>query len=292
MNQEIRAYFWGMLGIFGFGLTLPATKVAVPLFGFIAVGVGRAVIAGFLGLILLVLTNSKIPTRSQIYRLAIVASGVVFGFPLLSAYGMKYLPASHGAIVIAILPLLTALFGVILAKEKLSVRYWIAGIIGSMAIISYAISTGGGVLHLADLALVFAAIAAAIGYAEGARLASELGSWQTICYALVVVLPVSIILLFFNLEMNQVPNAIAAWVGLLYLSFISMFLAFFAWYRGLAMGGIAKIGQLQLLQPFITIGAAKIFFNEPFTNTMFFVLFVVLLSVYFGRKAQFKKAGG
>jgi drug/metabolite transporter (DMT)-like permease len=292
MNQEIRAYLWGMLGIFGFGLTLPATKVAVPLFGFITVGIGRAVIAGFLGLILLVLTNSKIPTRSQIYRLAIVASGVVFGFPLLSAYGMKYLPASHGAIVIAILPLLTALFGVILAKEKLSVRYWIAAITGSTAIIIYAISTGGGVLHLADLALVFAAIAAAIGYAEGARLASELGSWQTICYALVVVLPVSIILLFLNLEINQVPNAIAAWVGLLYLSFISMFLAFFAWYRGLAMGGIAKIGQLQLLQPFITIGAAKIFFDEPFTNTMFLVLIVVLLSVYFGRKAQFKKAGG
>lgn len=215
-----------------------------------AVGVGRAAIAVFLGLVLLILTNSIMPSRSQIYRLAIVAVGVVFGFPLLSAYAMQFLPASHGAIVIAILPLLTALFGVILAREKLSIRYWIAGFIGSTAIISYAISTGGGVLHLADIALVLAAISAAIGYAEGARLSAELGSWQTICYALVLALSIAIIVLFSNIEMHPVARPFVAWMGLLYISLVSMFLAFFAWYRGMALGGIAKIGQLQLLQPY------------------------------------------
>jgi drug/metabolite transporter (DMT)-like permease len=285
MKKEVLAYLWGMLGVCGFGLTLPATKAAVPLFGVVTVGIGRAVLAGILGLILLMMTKSKIPTLQQTGGLIIVALGVVFGFPLFSAYAMKYLPASHGAIVVAIIPLLTALFGNFLAGEKPSKGYWVAASIGSLSIAVYAISVGGGMLHIADLALLLAAIAAAIGYAQGTKLAKEIGSWRTICYALAIVLPVTIPLSIACLEFNPVPNPIAAWMGFFYVSFISMFLAFFAWYKGMSMGGIAKIGQLQLLQPFVTILASAILFSEELTASMSIVLAIVLLSVYFGQKS-------
>lgn len=290
MTKEFEGYGWGSLGVLGFGLTLPATKAAVPLLGFVTVGLGRAVIAGFLSLALLILTKSVNPTLKQWCRLGVVALGVVFGFPFLSAYAMQYVPASHGAIVVAILPLLTALCGVFLAKEKPSRGYWIAGIIGSVTIVVYSVAISGGVLHLADVALLLAAASAAIGYAEGARLASELSSWRVICYALVMALPVTIVASVSSFHLNSVGDPFSAWLGFIYVSFISMFLAFFAWYQGLALGGIAKIGQLQLLQPFVTIFASAWFFREKLDGGMFVVLAIVLLSVHFGRKAKVIRA--
>jgi drug/metabolite transporter (DMT)-like permease len=286
MKQETQAYLWGLLGVVAFGLTLPATKAAVPFFGFATVGLGRAVIAGFLGLILLVLTRSKVPSRSQLLRLVVVALGVVFGFPFFSAYAMKSVPASHGAIITGLIPLFTALFGVLLAKEKPSLGYWIAGAIGSGAIVGYSVYIGGGTLHIADVALLAAVVSAAIGYAEGARLAKELGSWRVICYALVVALPVTLPIALQFAEMNQGYNAWPAWVGFGYVSLVSMFLGFFAWYRGLEMGGIAKIGQLQLLQPFVTFFASSVLFGEKISLLMFLVLAIVLAAVHFGRKAK------
>ncbi|PSB18672.1 EamA/RhaT family transporter [Phormidesmis priestleyi ULC007] len=289
MNNEVKAYIWGALGIIGFGLTLPATKVAIPLFGVVAVGVGRAVISGVLGLLLLWITKSKIPTIKQIQRLRVVALGVVFGFPLFSAYAMNDVPAFHGAIVIGLLPLFTALFAVILAKEKPSVRFWIAAVVGSATIVIYSIYVGGGSLHTADVALLFAVISAALGYAEGTKLAKELGSWRVICYALVLSLPISIPLFCFSVQINSQYNVISAWVGFVYVSVVSMLLAFFAWYRGLELGGIAKIGQLQLFQPFITIFASAVLFSEQLSSDMFLVLAIVLASVYLDKRSRVLK---
>jgi drug/metabolite transporter (DMT)-like permease len=286
MKYETQAYFWGLLGVVAFGLTLPATKAAVPLLGFTTVGLGRAVIAGLLGLILLCVTRSKIPSRSQLGRLAIVALGVVFGFPFFSAYAMQSVPASHGAIIVGLIPLFTALFGVLLAKEKPSLGYWLAGIVGSATIVGYSIYIGGGVLHIADVSLLLAVVSAAIGYAEGARLARELGSWRVICYALVIAMPITIPLSLLFLKLNLTYNTPSAWIGFGYVSVISMFFGFFAWYRGLYMGGIARIGQLQLLQPFVTFFASSILFSEKITLMMFVVLAIVLASVHFGRRAR------
>lgn len=286
MKHETQAYLWGLLGVAAFGLTLPATKAAVPLFGFVTVGFGRAVIGGILGLVLLIATRSKMPTKPQLLRLAIVALGVVFGFPFFSAYAMQSVPASHGAIIIGLIPLFTALFSVLLAKEKPSVGYWMAGLVGSATIVSYSIYLGGGVLHIADIALLLAVVSAAIAYAEGAKLANELGSWQVICYALIMSLPITLPISFLYAEMNTQYNALPAWIGFIYLSVVSMFLGFFAWYRGLQMGGIAKIGQLQLLQPFVTFFASSILFREKISPLMFLVLAIVLTSVHFGRKAK------
>ena len=290
MNNEIKAYFWGFLGIVGFGLTLPATKAAVPLLGIVAVGVGRAVVSGILGLFLLWVTKSRIPTIKQIQRLTIVALGVVFGFPLFSAYAMSDVPASHGAIVTGLLPLFTALFAVILAKEQPSVRFWMSAVVGSATIVIYSIYVGGGILHTADIALLLAVISAALGYAEGAKLAKELGSWRVICYALVLSLPISIPLFCFSVQINSQSSIIPACVGFAYVSVVSMLLAFFAWYRGLELGGIAKIGQLQLLQPFITIFASAALLSEKLSPTMFLVLAIVLASVYFGKSPSVLKS--
>ena len=289
MNNEIKAYIWGFLGIIGFGLTLPATKAAIPLFGIVAVGIGRAVVSGVLGLFLLWITKSKIPTIKQIKRLYVVALGVVFGFPLFSAYAMNQVPASHGAIVTGLLPLFTALFAVILVKEKPSIRFWISAVVGSATIVIYSIYVGGGTLHIADIALLFAVISAALGYAEGARLAKELGSWRVICYALVLSLPISIPLFCFSVQINAQHNVISAWVGFAYVSVVSMLLAFFAWYRGLELGGITKIGQLQLLQPFITIFTSAILLSEKLSPSMFIVLAIVLASVYIGKRSRVLK---
>ena len=289
MNHEVKAYSWGFLGTVGFGLTLPATKAAIPLFGVVAVGIGRAVIAGILGLFLLWITKSNLPTIRQAQKLIIVALGVVFGFPLLSAYAMKVVPASHGAIVTGLIPLFTALFAVILAKEKPSIKFWLSAAVGSAAIVIYSTAGSGGMFHMADIALLGAVISAALGYAEGARLAKELGSWRVICYALVISLPISIPTFYFSLEFNAQHNVTSAWIGFIYISIISMLLAFFAWYRGLELGGIAKIGQLQLLQPFVTIFASSMLLSETLSSDMFLVLAIVLASVYFGKRSSVLK---
>ena len=286
IKQQLQAYILGLLAITAFALTLPATKLAVPFFGFTAVGFGRAAVAGILSLILLKVTGSIFPRFRHIKGLVIVALGVVFGFPILSAYGMKYAPASHGAIIIGVLPLFTAIFGVLLAKERPSLQYWLAGVAGSSSIIIYSLYISQGSLQLTDLALLCAALSGGIGYAEGARLAKELSSWRVICYALVISLPITLPLAITTAEMNSDYNSLFPWLGLGYLSFISMFLGFFAWYKALKMGGIAKIGQLQLLQPFITIFVSYFLFNESISITMILVLLVVLLCVNWTRKAK------
>jgi drug/metabolite transporter (DMT)-like permease len=286
MKKESEAYLWGLLGISGFALTLPATKVAIPLLGVIGVGLGRAVLAGIIASTLLIFTQSKVPNFNQLGRLAIVALGVIFGFPLFSAYAMQYVPASHGAIIVGLIPLFTAIFAVLFAQERPSVTYWLAGLVGSSAIVIYSVYVGGGSLHHADLALLLAVISAAIGYAEGARLAREMKSWLVICYALVLSLPWTILLCLSAVKVNWEASSLAAWSGFFYVSLISMLLAFFAWYKGLELGGIAKIGQLQLIQPFITIFASAFFFAEKLSIEMFITLAVVLLSVYFGRKSR------
>ncbi|MCU0565191.1 MAG: DMT family transporter [Oculatellaceae cyanobacterium Prado106] len=286
MKKETEAYLWGLLGVMAFGLTLPATKAAVPLFGFTTVGLGRAVISALLGLALLIITKSPMPTAKQWTRLILVAAGVVFGFPFFSAYAMKSVPASHGAIITGLIPLFTAWFGVLLAKEKPSIGFWVAGLVGSTTIVLYSVYIGGGHLHIADVALLLAVVSAGFGYAEGTRLARELGSWRVICYALAIALPITLPISIGMAEMNPAYNTLPAWIGFLYVSLVSMFLGFFAWYRGLEMGGIAKIGQLQLLQPFVTFFASSLLFSEQISPLMFLVLAIVLASVHFGRKAK------
>lgn len=262
---------WGFLGVLAFSFTLPFTHIAVgdgamsPLF----VGAGRAVLAGVLAALVLLAVRPLRPRGLQWLRLAVVAGGVVLGFPMLTSYALVHVPASHGAVVIALLPAATAVVAVLRTREHPGARFWIAAGVGAVVAVGFALVAGGGFggLHLADLLLFGAVVAGALGYAEGGVLSRELGSWQTICWALVLVLPVMSVLTGVSLSASTPGGGLAAWASFLYLGVVSMFLGFFAWYRGLAIGPMVRVSQIQLAQPVMTLVWAALLLGEDLTVT-------------------------
>lgn len=277
INKELWGWLYGFVGILIFSLTLPATRIAVVELDPVFVGLGRAVIAGSLAVILLTITQQSLPPRRFWLRFAVVAVGVVVGFPLLTAIAMKNAPASYGAVITGLIPLTTALYGVWRGKEKVTKSFWLFALIGSGLVIAFAMQSGTKSLKTTDLALFGAVVAAGMGYGEGAILARTFGAWQVICWSLVLSLPV-----LFPIVVNASPtsfNAISpnAWLGFVYLGVFSMFLGFFAWYQGLVWGGIAKVSQIQLLQPFLTILASASLLHEALTiRTCSFALGVII----------------
>jgi len=277
---------YGFAGMAAFSLTLPATRIAVAELDPTVVGLGRAIVAATLAGLALAATRQRLPDRATVKRLAIVALGVVVGFPWLSAWAMQSVPSVHGAVVIGLLPLSTAVFGALWAGERPSALFWAATIAGSAAVVGYALAAGGGSLHLADLALLGAVVAAGIGYAEGARLARTLGGWQVISWALVVAAPVLAIPVGLAIRTNGLAAGAAAWTGFAWVSLVSMYLGFFLWYRGLVLGGIARVGQLQLLQPFLTIAASAVLLGEAVSPAALVAAIVVVACVAIGRRAR------
>ena len=249
VDSETLGLGYGFLGVLCFSLTLPATRAAVADLDPNIVGIGRAIVAAGLAMTVLWVTRQPIPNRQHWKSLAVVASGVILGFPLLSAWAMQQLPASHAAVVNGILPLATAIAATIQLGERPSMQFWFASLLGSATIIVFAVISGAGQMHGADVVLIFAGVAAAFGYAEGGRLAQFMGGWQTICWALVLAAPFLILPVAIAVWQHGLNASPTAWLGFAYVSIISQFLAFFAWYQGLAKGGVARVGQIQLLQP-------------------------------------------
>ncbi|MCK9910604.1 DMT family transporter, partial [Microbacteriaceae bacterium K1510] len=252
-QQEKLGLLFGLLGVIGFSLTLPVTRIAVGFFNSTFVGLGRALVAALLAAMILLVKKEKLPTLQQWKGLAIVAFGVILGFPLLSSWAMTRVDSSHGAVIIAILPLVTAGFAALRAGERPTKKFWAASIVGCLVVLAYALESGVGELQLADVALLGAVAAAALGYAEGGKLARELGGWQVISWALVLAVPVLIWPVAMNLSSQILAAPGEAWLCFAYVAVISQFVAFFAWYGGMARGGVAKVSQLQYLQPFFTI---------------------------------------
>lgn len=276
MTQETRGMLLGVVGVAIFSLTLPFTRMAVAELNPVLVALGRAVVAAMGSAVLLWWLGARRPTSSQLRALLITAAGVVVGFPVLSSIAMRYVPASHGAIVVGILPLATALFGALRFGERPSVGFWIAAVVGSGIVIGFAILQGGGSLHMADFALLGAVAAAAMGYAEGGRLSQTMGGQQVICWALVLSMPVLLPITLWLGWQYGINASAKAWIGFGYVSLFSMFIGFFFWYKGLALGGIARVGQVQLLQPFLTlVGAALILGETLETNHLLFALAVI-----------------
>ncbi|SMG48092.1 DMT family transporter [Agreia pratensis] len=247
---------FGFLGVLAFSFTLPFTRIAVEQIDPLFIGAGRAIVAAALAALVLAASRQRLPRGAQWLRLSVVAIGVVVGFPLLTSFALQTVPAAHGAVVIGLLPAATAIAAVIRAKERPSIAFWIASGAGVAAVIAFIALAGGGLegLHPSDLLLLGAVVLAAIGYAEGALLSRELGSWQTICWALLVALPVMIPLTAVSVSAKGWPQAEAShWLAFGYLALVSMFLGFFAWYRGLAIGPISQVSQIQLVQPVLTI---------------------------------------
>ena len=257
---------WGLLGILTFSFTLPFTRVAVVTINPLFMTTGRASVAAIFALIVFAFVRPAKPTLSQFFRLMIVAAGVVIGFPLFTSLALQTVPSAHGTVVIALLPAVTALFVVMRTGERPSPLFWFASLAGALAVVVFlALGNGFSGISWPDLFLVFAVVSAAIGYTEGGLLSRELGSWQTICWALIIALPILGPISLVDLAVFPVSSDPIAWMCFLYTALFSMFLGFFAWYRGLAIGPMTSVSQVQLSQPVFTLLWSALILGETLT---------------------------
>ncbi|BCJ73442.1 membrane protein [Catellatospora sp. IY07-71] len=271
----------GALGVLAFSMSLPATRVAVQQLDPWFIAFGRAVGAALLAWAYLRWTGAPRPTRAQWRRLAVVAAGVVIGFPLFSSLALTTQTAAHGAVVVALLPAMTAVFAVLRAGERPSPLFWAAAAAGLLAVLAFLVAGGAvrGALTVADLYLVAAVVLCGLGYAEGGALARELGGARTICWALLLSLPVTVPVTLLSAAAHPPHAGAAAWASFGYLTAVSMFLGFFAWYAGLARGGIARVGQIQLAQPVLTMAWSALLLGEAVTPASIGAALVVLACV-------------
>ncbi|MBK3399415.1 MULTISPECIES: DMT family transporter [Methylobacterium] len=279
MQRHADGWGSGLLGVAIFSGSLPATRVAVGGFSPLFLTSARAVIAAGLGAALLWGLRQARPARGDLPSLAIVAVGVVLGFPLLTALALQHVTSAHSIVFIGLLPLATALFGVLRGNERPRPAFWLFSLMGSGAVAGFALVQGGAASLAGDLLMLAAILLCGLGYAEGAALSRRLGGWQVICWALVLALPV-----MGPLALATRPAALEgigapAWLGLGYVSVFSMLVGFVFWYRGLARGGIAGVGQLQLLQPFLGLALAGLLLAEPVAPAMIAVTGLVVLCV-------------
>jgi drug/metabolite transporter (DMT)-like permease len=284
MDKTTSGWMSGFVGVLIFSGSLPATRVAVLDFDPVFLTVARAVIAGLLGLALLVVFREKRPARGDLVSLVIVALGVVVGFPLLTALALKHITSAHSIVFIGLLPLATAIFGVLRGGERPRPAFWLFSCLGSTLVAGFALAQGIGAAPVGDLLMLAAIIACGLGYAEGAKLSRKLGGWQVISWALVVSLPVMAGLALYTLPPSFAGIGEPAWIGLAYVSLFSMLIGFVFWYRGLAQGGIAAVGQLQLLQPFFGLALAATLLREQVSPLMLVVTVGVVACVAGAKK--------
>lgn len=275
---ETQGLLFGFLGVLTFSFTLPMTRAAVPELGGTFVGLGRALVAAALAAIVLLATRQRLPDRRHWPGLAIVAFGVVIGFPLCTSIALEWVPATHGAVVVGLMPALTAVMAVVRAGERPPPTFWLACAVGVITVLIFAITQGAGSLHPADILLLAGVTLGALGYAEGGRLSRELGGWRVICWSLLVAAPFLVVPVAVSAA-GGVSASPGAWLGFAYVAVFSMFLGFFAWYKGLAIGGVARVSQLQLLQPVLTLLWAALLLGEPVSGATILASLLVIASV-------------
>ena len=285
MKAFHQGWLYGLIGVMIFAGSMPATRIAVQGFSPEFLTGARACIAAVLALILLIALQQPRPSKSQIKSLCITSAGVVIGFPLFTALALQTATAAHSLIFIALLPLATAFFAVLRAKEAPKRAFWIYTCIGSSLVIFFMLNQSG--LHYSaagDSYMAAAVLLCGLGYAEGGVLSRELGGWQVICWALVIALPAMLLIswIYFPQNFSAVPPS--AYLGLAYVSLFSMLIGFFFWYKGLALGDIAKVGQIQLIQPFIGLILCALILNEHVTLLMIAVSLAVAACVVMARK--------
>jgi drug/metabolite transporter (DMT)-like permease len=288
-SQETKGMLFGLMGVAIFSLTLPFTRLAVAELNPVFIALGRAVVAAIAAAGLLWYSRAARPAARQWPSLIVTALGCVVGFPLFSSIAMRYVPASHGAVVLGILPLATAMCGALRFGERPSNGFWISAVIGSGIVIGFALWQGGGALSLADLALFAAIVAAAIGYAEGGRLSQEMGGQQVISWALIVSMPVLVPVTMFLSWRYGMSASLKTWAAFAYVSLFSMFIGFFFWYKGLAMGGIARVGQVQLLQPAFSLMAATLILGEALEWRNVLFALAIIVTVMVGKRMPIKR---
>ncbi len=288
MSDYARGLLLGLVGVVAFGLTLPATRIAVAEFDPVAVGIGRSAVAAIIAALILAGRRCPVPCRRHLPLIVVTAAGIVIGFPVLSAMAMKWAPASHGGVVLAVLPLTTAIAAVALAGERPSAGFWLCAVAGTGLVGLFVFDDGNTELHLADTLLVLAVISASIGYTTGGMLSRSLGGWQTICWTLVASLPVTLPVTAWLLADVNFGAGPAAWAAFAYVALVSQLFGFFAWNRAMVLAGVAHVGQLQLVQPFVTIAASVPLLGETVTWRM--IAYAVLIAAIVGLGSRMRVA--
>ncbi len=284
MTEASKGWINGFIGMALFSGSLPATRVAVLDFDPVFVTVARAAIAGLLALAVLLILRVPRPSVRDLGTLFLVALGIVVGFPLFSALALQTITSAHALVFIGLLPLTTALFGALRDGERPSAAFWGFAVLGAAGVVGFALAQDLSVSLGADLLMLAAIVTCAYGYAEGARLTRRLGDWQVICWVLVVSLPFSVPLCLVLRPASWTGIGWPAWFSLAYVAVFSMLVGFVFWYRGLALGGIAAVGQLQLLQPFLGLLLAAALLGEAVTWPMVVVTLLVVACVAGARR--------
>lgn len=274
----------GLAGVIIFSGSLPATRIAVREMDPFFLTFSRAAIAGVLAIMVILSLSQARPQRHQLISLVVVAAGVVVGFPLLTAMALQHVTSSHSIVFLGLLPMATAIFGVIRGGDRPRLAFWIFSVAGSLLVMGFALLQKGSVSVTGDLLMLASVVACGLGYAEGAKLSRELGGWQVICWALIISLPLMLVATLETLPENMGEISLQAWLSLGYVSLFSMLIGFIFWYRGLAAGGIAAVGQLQLLQPFFGLGLSATLLSETVRPMMILITLGVILCVVGSRR--------
>ncbi|WP_111977880.1 DMT family transporter [Algibacillus agarilyticus] len=283
--HEHTGYLWAGLGILCFCLTLPVTKIMLPDFSPMFIALGRSAIAGIIAVLLLWRAKAPLPSLKQVVWLISSSIGIVFGFPILSALAMQSTSATHGGIIAALLPLSTAIAATLITREKQSQRFWLYAFLASSLVLVFSLTAATGAINQGDLWLVLSLPLGALGYATGGYLSKQMPAWQVICWTLILCLPITLpyTVVYWPTTVSDV--ATNSWFGLIYVALFSQLLGFFFWNKGLALGGIAKVSQLQLLQPFGTLIAASWLLGEVFEAHNLMACAAVVVLVYLGKRA-------
>lgn len=279
------SYGLGFIGVIIFGSTLPVTKLALNDFTPAFITFARGAIAQIAAICLLLALGRKFP---KAHWAAILAGGIatVFGFPLLMAIALKTVPSSHGGVVLGVLPLMTAVFATVFAGERPPKLFWVCAIIGAALVIAFSLGDSAMHIETGDLWLLAAALSASFGYVIFGRLAKVMPAWETISWALVITAPVSFVATYLTFDVGKAPITFTPWFHVVFLGLFSQYIGFFAWNAGLAMGGIARVGQVQLLQTFVTLALSAWLLGEQISGQTLVFALAVGFVVYLGSRVR------
>jgi drug/metabolite transporter (DMT)-like permease len=289
LSRETLGLIIGTIGVIIFGVTLPMTRIAVVSLDPWFVTMGRAALAGLVALCVLVVLKRSVPTRSELMRLGVAAVFVIVGFPGFTGFAMRLVPASHGGVVLGILPLVVALFGAIAARERPSFGFWLSALAGAALVIGFSLRDGEGGFGLGDVLLLGAVLSAASGYTVLAGLTKSRPGWEVISWTVVISLPVTLPFAFLTAPSDLFAVPLPHWGAFLYLGLMSQYVGFFFWNTGLAMGGQARVSQTQLLQTFVTLAFAAWVNGEQVDLLTWIFAVAVVGVVLIGRRTRIVK---
>jgi drug/metabolite transporter (DMT)-like permease len=288
-SDATRGLLLGVAGVVMFALSIPMTRLAggsaaAPQLDPAFVAFGRAAVAGLLSVAYLLLTGARRPRGREWGLLAFTAAGVVFGWPLLLGFAVRHVDAVHASVVSGVLPLATAVIGALALRQRPSLGFWACALAGLALVVGFAAWRGAGGLEMADGLLLGAVVCASAGYVSGARLSTSFSAEQVICWVLVISLPITVPLAV--LTRPTAPVAASAWMGFAYVSLVSMWIGFFAWYRGLALGGTLRVSQVQVMQPFLSMLFAVPLLGEQLDAMTVVFAAAVLAVVWVGKRQR------